>query len=237
MKKIGILFVCQLSLFCAYAQKIDFKKINDTIYIYTTYKKMDRSIVSANGLAINTKLGCVLIDAPWSEKITKQLIEEIYKRFNDTILFCIITHAHEDRIGGIDPLKKYKIPAVANSHVFQHASEKKYTLPDSLVDNYYQWSNLGIEILYPGKGHTYDNTVVYLKDTKILFGGCLIKSMEHQDLGYIQDAYLDDWILTVKKCKEKYPEIKLVIPGHGKIGGTELFHHTINLIQQEKIKK
>jgi metallo-beta-lactamase class B len=35
----------------------------------------------------------------------------------------------------------------------------------------------------------------------------------------------------VRKIKEKYPEVKIVIPGHGKPGGTALFDYTIELFK------
>ena len=43
------------------------------------------------------------------------------------------------------------------------------------------------------------------------------------------DANTDKWSETVRKIKLKYPNAKLVIPGHGKSGGTELFDYTIEL--------
>ena len=39
--------------------------------------------------------------------------------------------------------------------------------------------------------------------------------------GNLEDANVDDWAATVEKLKAQYPDTKIVIPGHGKSGGTE----------------
>jgi metallo-beta-lactamase class B len=47
--------------------------------------------------------------------------------------------------------------------------------------------------------------------------------------GNLEDANVAVWSETVGKLKRTYPEAKIVIPGHGKTGGTELFDYTIKL--------
>ncbi|MBN1650541.1 MAG: CfiA family subclass B1 metallo-beta-lactamase, partial [Bacteroidales bacterium] len=81
-----------------------------------------------------------------------------------------------------------------------------------------------------------DNITVWIPGKKILFGGCLIKSIDSKGLGNLSDAVVNDWDMTVEKVMKKYPEIKTVIPGHGDFGGTELLTHTIELVDKEKNK-
>jgi metallo-beta-lactamase class B len=69
----------------------------------------------------------------------------------------------------------------------------------------------------------------------ILFGGCLIKSIDSNGLGNLSDAVVADWDKTIEKVMKKYPVIKTVIPGHGNFGGPELLTHTIELVA--KVKK
>jgi metallo-beta-lactamase class B len=83
-----------------------------------------------------------------------------------------------------------------------------------------------------GEGHTKDNVIGYFPDEKIVFGGCLIKE-SGAGKGNLEDANINDWPLTVAKLKEKYPDTKIAIPGHGKLGGTELFDYTIQLFEQK----
>jgi glyoxylase-like metal-dependent hydrolase (beta-lactamase superfamily II) len=86
------------------------------------------------------------------------------------------------------------------------------------------------EVYYPGESHTVDNVVVYIKNKKVLFGGCMILSMLHRKPGYIEDAYMQAWPKSVEKVQIKYEEAQVVIPGHGDWGGSELITHTIGVL-------
>src|SRR5690606_34923574 len=81
----------------------------------------------------------------------------------------ISTHWHGDRTAGIEWLNDRDVPTYASSLTNQfleesdraqalHALEgQESTLADGLV-----------EVFYPGAGHTKDNVVVWLPDSKIL---------------------------------------------------------------------
>jgi metallo-beta-lactamase class B len=49
--------------------------------------------------------------------------------------------------------------------------------------------------------------------------------------GFLGDANVKDWSATVRKVKQAFPSVKLVIPGHGEIGGQELLDYTIELFK------
>ena len=70
----------------------------------------------------------------------------------------------------------------------------------------------------------------YFPSENILFGGCLIKELEATK-GFLGDANVGDWSKTVEKIKKEYPNLKIVIPGHGAIGGSELLDYTIQLFK------
>lgn len=91
-----------------------------------------------------------------------------------------------------------------------------------------------IEIFYPGPGHTDDNIVVYFKNRNLLFGGCLIKSLEAKSVGMASDGNMEEWPNSVKKLIEKYKDCKIVVPGHGVWGDISLLHHTIKLFEERK---
>jgi metallo-beta-lactamase class B len=44
---------------------------------------------------------------------------------------------------------------------------------------------------------------------------------------------VNDWSKTVSKLKAKYPDTQIIIPGHGKSGGTALLDYTIKLFEQK----
>ena len=91
--------------------------------------------------------------------------------------------------------------------------------------------NKRVEVKYFGEGHTKDNIVGYFPVDSILFGGCLIKELSAEK-GNLEDANLTAWPETVKKLKQNYPEAKIIIPGHGKSGGTDLLDYTISLFRK-----
>jgi metallo-beta-lactamase class B len=92
-----------------------------------------------------------------------------------------------------------------------------------------------VNVFYPGPSHTIDNVVVYFPQKKILFGGCMIKSMDSKDAGYAADADMKQWPRSVEKVLSTYKDAKIVIPGHGDYGDTALIKHTIELL--DKINK
>jgi metallo-beta-lactamase class B len=65
-----------------------------------------------------------------------------------------------------------------------------------------------------------------------LFGGCLIKELE-ANKGYLGDATIADWSNTVEKIKKQYPNLKIVVPGHGEHGDQGLLDYTIKLFKTQ----
>jgi metallo-beta-lactamase class B len=89
-----------------------------------------------------------------------------------------------------------------------------------------------VNIFYPGPSHTIDNVVVYFPKRKILFGGCMIKSLDSKDAGYSADADMQKWPRSVEKVLAQYKDAKFVVPGHGDYGDTGLIKHTIELLDK-----
>jgi glyoxylase-like metal-dependent hydrolase (beta-lactamase superfamily II) len=89
-----------------------------------------------------------------------------------------------------------------------------------------------VNVFYPGPSHTIDNVVVYFPKRKILFGGCMIKSLDSKDAGYSADADMQKWPRSVEKVLAGYKDAKIVVPGHGNYGDTGLIKHTIELLDK-----
>jgi metallo-beta-lactamase class B len=87
-----------------------------------------------------------------------------------------------------------------------------------------------VEVYFPGESHSMDNVVVYFHNRKILFGGCMIKSLESKSPGFTDDANMEEWPKSVEKVLKKYKDAMIVIPGHGDWGDTKLLKHTIGLL-------
>ena len=89
-----------------------------------------------------------------------------------------------------------------------------------------------VEIYFPGRSHTVDNVVVYFHSRGLLFGGCMIKALGARNPGFTGDADMAAWPRSAQKVLERYPDTRLVVPGHGPAGTLELVRHTIDLCRQ-----
>ena len=106
--------------------------------------------------------------------------------------------------------------------------QAKYNLADSAT---LKLNNMEIQCYYLGGGHSTDNIVVWIPSEKILFGGCMIKDTQTSSLGNTADAApLKEWLKTVCAVEARFPDAKVVIPGHGEVGGLELVKHTEDLL-------
>lgn len=92
------------------------------------------------------------------------------------------------------------------------------------------------EVYFPGESHTIDNTVVYLHNKKVLFGGCMFKGKMYNSPGLLKFANIDEWPIAVDNTIERFPDCEIVVPGHGDYGDTELLTHMSNVLKNWKEK-
>jgi metallo-beta-lactamase class B len=121
----------------------------------------------------------------------------------------------------------------ALARTIAHARERRQAVPDVVEPEQASLIMGGVEIdlLYPGRGHTDDNLVVYLPATRILYGGCFLKSSAASDLGNIADADLVAWPGSLRVVSERIPGAAIVVPGHGPVGGDPI-ERTAALLRQ-----
>ncbi|MEM7040325.1 MAG: hypothetical protein AAF570_25380, partial [Bacteroidota bacterium] len=81
---------------------------------------------------------------------------------------------------------------------------------------------------YPGEAHAPGNIVAWLPSEKLIYGGCMVKSIG-AGKGNLSDANVDTWSESVSKVKARFPKAKVVVPGHGKPGGQDLLDFTIEM--------
>jgi len=211
---------------------VELSKINDNIWVHTTYENYNGSRTSSNGIIAISSKGVILIDTPWNNAQTKELIKLTKSVFKKDISIALITHAHEDRIGGIDTLIENKVDIRSTSLTVKEAAKNGFKKPDPKLDSdpKITFGNINMEVFYPGEGHTVDNITVWFPMYKVLYGGCLIKSLDSKSIGNIADANVQMWPYSVKKVLEKYSNAEVVVPGHGKWGSLDLVKHTLELV-------
>lgn len=115
-------------------------------------------------------------------------------------------------------------------------AEMKFSKPDHVFPIekgfFLKKGKLSFDVYFPGESHSPDNLTVYIKELNLLFGGCMIKSLESQNLGFTGDANMSEWPVSLKKVQEKYKTTELVIPHHGNWGGVALLQHTLDLFKK-----
>lgn len=215
---------------------VELSKIKDNIWLHTTYANYNGSRTPSNGLIAISSKGIILIDTPWNNAQTKELIKLTKSVFKKDITLALITHAHEDRIGGIDTLIENNIDVRSTSLTAKQAEKNGFKKPEPKLDSdlIIDYGNINMEVFYPGEGHTVDNITVWFPQYKVLYGGCLIKSIDSTNIGNTSDANVKQWPISVKKVLEKYHEAKVVIPGHGKLGGVDSITHTLELLKDKE---
>lgn len=235
--KIIFLFIYILFQITAFASKTDtveLSALSENVWIHTTYKELNGNPFPSNGLVIKTVNGLILIDTPWNDEQTETLLQTLKKETGLSVILAIITHAHDDRIGGIRTLLKNNIRTISSKLTASMAPAAGFPSPEALTitDTTLIIGTTKIELFYPGAGHTKDNIVVYIPVEKILFGGCIIKSLASETLGNTVDADMKNWVISIKNLQKKFPLVQTVIPGHGKWGTKKLLTHTISLIKK-----
>jgi metallo-beta-lactamase class B len=213
---------------------LELRKLTEHAYLYTSYYDLEKAPhFPANGMVYLDGDKAYVVDTPWRDRETQELIDWVRNNFKVTIQGFIVTHWHQDCMGGLATVHKNGIHSYALDKTREIANAKNLPLPkttfsDSLV---LYLNDKALICKYPGAGHTVDNIIVWLPDEKILFGGCLVKALAWNGLGNINDAVLEDWPITLEDVLLNYPESKIVIPGHGAVGDLSLIRHTISLFK------
>jgi glyoxylase-like metal-dependent hydrolase (beta-lactamase superfamily II) len=207
--------------------KLSIEPLADNVYLHQSFQQVDGfGLVSANGLVVTNEGKAFIVDTPWSENDTKELVNWI-KEKGYQLVGSVSTHSHEDRTAGIGWLNAHSIPTFASELTNQILNESEKPLashPFALPQASFFDGQL--EAFYPGGGHALDNVVVWLPKSNILFGGCLVRSLDSTSLGYTGEAVLAEWPTSAAKVLAKYPDVNLVVPGHGKSGDKQLLIHT-----------
>lgn len=212
---------------------VELNKINDSIWVHTSYANNNGNRIPSNGVVAVSSEGLILVDTPWMNEQTEELISLTKNVFGKDIKLAIITHAHEDRIGGIDALIKHNIDVRSTAQTAELAEKAGYKRPDGKLDSEpaIKLGDLSLETYYPGEGHSPDNLVVWFPQSEVLFAGCIVKSLDAKDLGSTSDANMQQWPVSVANLQDRYKSAKTVIPGHGEWGDVALIQHTLDLLK------
>lgn len=208
---------------------IELIKLSENAYVHVSYSSLPGfGRFSSNGLILVNGSKAFLFDTPMTDSLTSNLVSWLNDTMKINIVGFVPNHWHNDCMGGLEFLQNQKIESYANQMTIDIARSKNLPVPahgfkDSLQ---LQLGDKQIKCYYLGAAHSLDNIVVWIPSEQILFAGCMIKSLNSKDLGNTADGDLIVYPETIDKLIKKFPEAKIVIPGHGQSGGLDLIKHT-----------
>ncbi|HLO58928.1 MAG TPA: subclass B1 metallo-beta-lactamase [Bacteroidales bacterium] len=213
---------------------IELIKISENAYVHVTFGSLQGyGRFGSNGLIYVDKGKAFLFDTPITDSLTRELVTWLRDSLQINIVGFVPNHWHNDCTGGLGYLKSIGVETWANQRTIDIAKSKGLPVPehgftDSLT---LKLNDRTIKCYYFGPAHSRDNIVVWLPEEKILFPGCMVKEMNSQNLGNTADGDLNEYAGTIHKVINKFPTARIVIPGHGQIGGMELLRHTKELAE------
>jgi len=219
--------------------EVKIEKLKDNLYVYTTYNTFNGTKYAANAVYLVTSKGVVVIDSPWGEEKFKNFTDEIYKRHGKKVIMNIATHSHDDRAGGLEYFKSlgaktYSTKMTDSILAKDNKPRAQYTFDNNKS---FKVGKDEFQVYYPGKGHTADNVVVWFPKDKVLVGGCIIKSGDSKDLGFLGEAYVNDWTQSVHNIQKKFPNVQYVVAGHDDWKDQTAIQHTLDLISEYQQKQ
>jgi metallo-beta-lactamase class B len=214
------------------SEDVELIKISDNAYVHVSISTIPPyGKVSSNGLIFINKDKAFLFDTPTTDSLTEVLVTWLNQKMRLKIVGFVPNHWHGDCIGGLGYLKSQDIKSYANEMTIELAIKNNLPVPDFGFKDSLKLS-LGdkwIECYYLGAAHSMDNIVAWIPSEKILFAGCMVKSMDTNNLGNTSDGNLKAYPTTLDRVAKKFPMAQYVIPGHGAFGGMELICHTKKL--------
>jgi metallo-beta-lactamase class B len=208
------------------------RKLAEGVWLHTTYFDIANfKNVPANGLVVIDGESAMMVDLPWTDEQTRVLFDWVDREHKARILRVVPTHFHIDCVGGLAEAHRRGADSFAFKKTVKLLKQTKKLAPKNWFTERISLScgQINVELAFWGGGHTVDNIVAWIPARKILFAGCLVKSLNAKNLGNTDDGDLISYPETLKKIRERYSDVKIVVPGHGQPGGLDLIDHTINL--------
>ncbi len=228
MKKITCIISLILQTFGLFSQSISISDnlfitpLSEHTYLHTCHNN--------NGIVYINQQKALIVSTPDSDLETQNLINWVQNEKGAQVIGYVADRWHPDAMEGLDVIHANGIASYAFELTCHIAKEKHLPVPQ-IGFNPKKEIKVGDQKVichFLGEAHTTDGIVVYIPNEQILFGGNEIRNFNGW-VGNIGDANLSEWSATATKIKQHYGEAKIVIPGHGKFGGSELIDYTIQL--------
>ncbi|WP_339706150.1 subclass B1 metallo-beta-lactamase [Algoriphagus aquimarinus] len=226
---------CQQNDLIYNSETLQIEQISPNTFVHISYLNTDDfGKVSCNGMIVMNEGEALDFDTPTNDEASLELINWLENDQQVKVKGVIATHFHWDCLGGLNEFHSRGIPSYASDRTLALAKTAGYPTPENGFKKklILEAGNLRVTNQFLGEGHTKDNFVAYVPTDKVIFGGCMIKALGVGN-GNLEDANVAAWPATVRNVKSASPETLIVIPGHGKIGRTELLDYTIEMFTEK----
>lgn len=228
-----LFFLSLTNIFAQDDSNLKISHLTGDFYVFTTYNLYKGMRIPANGLYVVTNNGVILIDSPWDTTQFQPLLDSIHAKHNAKVTLCIATHFHEDRTGGLAYYKQQGIKTYTTKRTDELSKKRGMKRAEFIItnDTILTVGQYSFQLYYPGHGHTPDNIVVWFNKEKVLYGGCLIKSIDDTTLGNLADADVRAYAATLKNVQKKFKKPAYIIPGHNNWKGTQSLEHSLKMAE------
>lgn len=213
---------------------LELREIAPGVVMHTTWKELPEvGRFPSNGLLVLGAKEALLIDTAWTVEATGLLLDHVEQVYRRRVTHVIVTHSHDDRAIGIREAQRRGARVHALALTAARTAAAGFGTPsDTFEQNaIIELDGIRAEAYFPGPAHAPDNIVVWLPQHRILAGTCMVRSGDATSLGSLGDASPATWSDAVKAVQRRFPDIALVVPGHGEPGPSSLLDHTIELVR------
>ena len=206
------------------------EELGDGLWRHVSHRLLPPAgLVPSNGLVVPLPNGALVVDTAWTPEQTAVVLDWAEEQFG-AVQAVLVTHAHDDRVGGIETVQRRGIPSYGLAQTSTRGQEQGWPALSNTFEQELSLSEFGIEgeAYFPGSAHTPDNVVVWLAASRTLFGSCMVRALSWS-IGNLNDAVLQSWPSSARVLEARYATALRVVPGHGEIGGIDLLAHTREL--------
>ena len=217
-------------------KQVSFVELGPGAYAYTAEGDPNSGIIV-------TDQGVFVADTQATPVMAQDVIARIRNVTDIPVRWVILTHYHAVRVLGASAYNAEFIIASQGTYELivergeqdMHSEIGRFprlfravesvpglTWPNIVFDDKlvlhltYQGRPRTVEIAHVGRGHTRGDTIVWLREDRILYSGDLV---EYAATPYTGDAYLRDWPATLDRLEAMNP--RALVPGRGAALTTE----------------
>lgn len=221
--------------------EVSFIELRPGVWQHTTYLDlMGFGPVPSNGLLVVDGDTSLLVDTAWTDAQTAQILRWAAEVLGKPVRAAVVTHAHQDKMGGIAALNAAGIPSWANplsnelapQHDLLPASNALAFDANGWVTGAGAAALAPLKVYFPGGAHTRDNITVGMPELGLAFGGCMIKGSDAPTLGNLADADTAAYAQSVRNFAAAFPDASLIVMSHSAPEGRKAIARSLVLAEE-----